>query len=422
MRLKIGTHASVFLSLLLISASAWAAPSKKHPWTPLHAAAAKGDLPAASRLIARGANVNAVAEEIPFKNPIYLTPLHVAARAGRSEVARFLVSKGAKVNTKTNYGETPLLFAAQKDPSLALFLLSKGAAANARNIGNRTPLHAAAATGHVPLVRALISRGADVNVMNGYYDTPLHLAANAEVARLLLAKGARVNVKAKWGMSPLEKAFGRGPEGGGYRADVARLLIERGARIPIVNAVSSYDLSILQLLLSKGIPVDGRNEKGETALMVVAGYHDTPLPDNLARFEFGTLEGSQLLLRKRLETARFLIQKGANIEAKDRKGGTPLLRAALHGRAEMARLLLSKGAKHRAKDIYGYTPLHWAAGNNKPAAVSVLLQYGADVAARNKKGRTPLQLAQMGAKDASDQKGFKEIIQRLQQASKLSHL
>ena len=60
-----------------------------------------------------------------------------------------------------------------------------------------------------------------------------------------------------------------------------------------------------------------------------------------------------------LEIARFLIEKGANINApaKDEYGGTPLHWAAVLGRVEMARQLIDAGANVNATDKNGYTPL-----------------------------------------------------------------
>src|SRR5205823_2437173 len=147
----------------------------------------------------------------------------------------------------------------------------------------------------------------------------------------------------------------------------------------------------------------------------VAGYHDTPLPDNLSQLQYHDPSAMQ---RKRLEMAGFLIRQGAKIEAKDKDGGTPLLRASQQGKPEMVAFLIARGAHLQVRDRYGYPPLHWAAFNGMPAVVRILLDHGADVNARDTQGRTPLQLAETSAKQAADQKGIQEIIQHLEQAAR----
>ncbi|KAH8890019.1 hypothetical protein GQ53DRAFT_626756, partial [Thozetella sp. PMI_491] len=59
-----------------------------------------------------------------------------------------------------------------------------------------------------------------------------------------------------------------------------------------------------------------------------------------------------------------------NLEAKDKYGWTPLWRAAANGREAVARLLLDKGADLEAKDNqYGRTPLGSAATSGHEAVV-----------------------------------------------------
>ena len=67
----------------------------------------------------------------------------------------------------------------------------------------------------------------------------------------------------------------------------------------------------------------------------------------------------------RAEVARLLIEKGADVNATDREGNIPLHRAVKRGRAEVARLLIEKGADVNATDNHGYTPLHWTVPKGK---------------------------------------------------------
>ncbi|MFC1452001.1 ankyrin repeat domain-containing protein [Verrucomicrobiota bacterium] len=92
--------------------------------------------------------------------------------------------------------------------------------------------------------------------------------------------------------------------------------------------------------------------------------------------------------------ARLLIDKGADMEARDRISGfTPLHVAAMGKRVAILRLLVQKGANVNAKDNTGWTPLHWAAIEGPSQSVMLLVQNGADVNVMDNQGWTPLHRA-----------------------------
>jgi ankyrin repeat protein len=91
---------------------------------------------------------------------------------------------------------------------------------------------------------------------------------------------------------------------------------------------------------------------------------------------------------------KLLLEKGAELEAKDNYGQTPLLWAAENGHEAVVKLLLEKNAELEAKDDnYGQTPLSWAAANGHEAVVKLLLEKGAELEAKDSYGRTPLSWA-----------------------------
>ena len=81
--------------------------------------------------------------------------------------------------------------------------------------------------------------------------------------------------------------------------------------------------------------------------------------------------------------------------------GADLWGAARKNDAEMALLLLANGADVNAQQEGGVTPLHEAALHNAPEVAIVLLEFGADIQAKDKSGETPLQWAH-NASDVAD--------------------
>jgi len=88
------------------------------------------------------------------------------------------------------------------------------------------------------------------------------------------------------------------------------------------------------------------------------------------------------------------IAAGADPNARDQYGWTPLHQVARYGTPETVAVLLKAGADLEARsNRAGWTPLHHAARQGTPETVAALIDAGADFAARTKNGNTPLQLA-----------------------------
>ncbi len=118
-----------------------------------------------------------------------------------SEIFQILLENGADVNLETNYGFSPLHFAAESDTDTFIPpLVAQGADVNKANGKLFTPLHGACDKGNINAVKTLIEAGANVNVVDEDGFTPLLgavMANNYELAEYLLRQGASKEAKAK---------------------------------------------------------------------------------------------------------------------------------------------------------------------------------------------------------------------------------
>ncbi|KDE76767.1 ankyrin repeat protein [Aspergillus oryzae 100-8] len=325
------------------------------------------------------------------------TPLSYAAGNGHEAVCKLLLENGAEIESKGSYNRTPLSYAAENGHKIVCkLLLESGAELESKDSYNRTPLSYAAENGyeavcklllengaeiesktHQAIARLLIDNGADVNLSGSNGRTPLSLAAersNDHIIMMLLEKGAAVEAKDNTGRTPLSWA-----------------------------AESSRNENSIRILLERGAEIESKDDAGRTPLSWVAGrckpdaydFYDTSIMDAL-----GISDGEN-----DMNIIKMLLQAGANVESKDINGRTPLSWAA-QGPSEkipiqvlpkeqeeghvnlgtytstreirdIIELLLEAGADLNAKDHHGRTPLRWATDCGNEKVVKLLESAGA---------------------------------------------
>jgi ankyrin repeat protein len=119
------------------------------------------------------------------------------------------------------------------------------------------------------------------------------------------------------------------------------------------------------------------------ALLSISAVMAAERPSDIALFR--AIESNDLSAMKEA------LRSGAQVNAKDQTGATPLMRASVYGTTDSMKLLLARGADPNIPNNFGGTALMWSAGNLEK--VRLLLGAKADVNVKSNSGRTPLTVA-----------------------------
>jgi ankyrin repeat protein len=353
------------------------------------------------------------------------TALLAAAVEGHADVARLLLTAGAKTDARDGSGRTPLMWAAYgKDKrnedgfaATVATLLDGGADPNAKGEKGETALLIAVGNRSEAAVRLLASRGANANLRDGEGNSALMLAAEAGetgMVEALVAAKARHDLKDRRGKTAWVRAAEKA------RRPVMDLLVRAGAkeRYDLVDrdetfrsALCEGDLALARRMVERrGVRIASGEApgKGAVALAARCGKVDSVryLLDGGASANDAGEDGEPALVAaltytaedgadaaSRTAAAALLVEKGADVGAKNGRGETALSRAVFRGDAATVRLLLSKGASPETTDEEGTPPLVLAARWGRTEAAKALLDGGASTAGRDRKGKTAWILA-----------------------------
>lgn len=313
-----------------------------------------------------------------------ITPLIAAAKAGQLEAVKLLVSKGANINAKDKYGNTAFVYVVQAN--------------------------------NKEMISYLADHGADVNIVDANNETPLIRAVQSEkleIATLLIDKKANLEAHDRNKQTLLLWAAQKG------KLDVLKLLADKGANIeaqdtqgntPLLLATAYGHKNIMLELLRRNANSLAKNNKNETAWKLSHKNNDG-LTDVIYAHQFNTLQNQNDQKVQKEESVNQTAQKAEieefwqahkKREVADRTGAsifaniiknTQILWAAKHGKLLFLKLLFSQGANLEARDAKGNTPLILAASRGNKEAVRELLKHNANIHATNNNGQTAWKLS-----------------------------
>jgi ankyrin repeat protein len=167
-------------------------------------------------------------------------------------------------------------------------------------------------------------------------------------------------------------------------------------------AVSTNHLEVVTLILDMGVNVNALTNIGKSALHIAArqGYveHVDLLLKNGAQINTTTFKSKRTPLHSACmclepsaaKVVQLLLEKGADIDARDEDGFTPLHISVIHGNLRTLKLLLREKAQVNLCDKNGATCLHHAVIHDSKEICKCLISYGANVYAEDYCGNTPL--------------------------------
>ena len=334
------------------------------------------------------------------------TPVYAACTGNHPEVLNILTDFGYDINHQDNEGKTPLhVVFENNDPDFANILVTQFKVnTELRDLKNWTPLHIAIDRGYFSYSQQLSQKFFQQDVGTDVGWIQLHAACfqeNIRAVQILLDAITDVNHASSAGHTPLHIAVSK------RNTSLVALLLDQNANVnsvttdgksPLHIAVEKGEETIIQQLLAQKTDLSLKDILGNTSLhLAVQLKQDTTpvlLKSRIRMSGRGSYPYEASSRPCSIQTVHAIIDHGADVNAMNNRGQTPLWFACSDGHEYMVNILLDKEADPNIVDKCRDSSLHAAInGHCSAKTIKKIIDRGAHINAVRKDGATPLLLA-----------------------------
>ena len=303
--------------------------------------------------------------------------LHHAVELGDLSLVEFLTTNGVSTKIKDRHGLLPLDYAigqAEKNKSsqqalIVSHVLEKTWGINGRDEKGWPPINWAIVAGNLPRIKELVDKGVSAN-----YSVSYRRANTFELAELMQNQEIIDYLLSVWGTTILYRAIRQ------KNYTKVRETLESGFD---VNTVDEYGATVLHRVVSRFQRQPEESRRSEEIVNLLLEFGANPnATNNKGQTPL------HLINRQPANVVRSLLEAGGDVNATDNLDKTPL-HTSDWGSHEVGRILLEAGADINAIDKFGQTPLH-IVDRKEARRTDFLLRAGADPNAIDNEGRTPL--------------------------------
>ena len=346
--------------------------------------------------------------------------MNVCSGSGNTDAIKWLLAEGFSLKEKDNQGNTAFLSATcNGSRKLLKFLKGKGADTKVHNkYGQNALMNVCSYSNDIDAVKWLLKEGFDLEEKNDEGDTAFLCAAQNEniphrILCLLEDEGADTNVKNNNGQNALMKVCSNSCDflsvlnlsfkqtslkEKDNEGNTVFLIAAENDKLPVLHFLHYFNhdievennqgqnaliraslgrgnIDIVKWLLCMGLDIDKEDNDGNTAFLCTAQKGNTPL-------------------------LSFLKCKNANIYVYNSGGENALVKASLgRGNIDTVKWLLAEGFQVNEKDFTGDTAFHNAAWNGDVQLIKFLKRENADINVCNYSGKNALMYACTGSCD-----------------------